>query len=171
MTTLTSLAVHRCCTDLSWRPLHLAHLFDPAWLSLLQQNLPSTTVRNGRWTEMMASQAQYRCAYFGISLPPSRFRDWVRFRVHIFLQNESCPRWLIWSYLWARQTHMIRRLLFTPFIILKASRRTARFLQPQRSMSNFAAIADELKFDIVSKTHALENAAKRKEIERTFICM
>ncbi|KAF8203279.1 pyridoxal phosphate-dependent transferase [Pholiota molesta] len=34
---------------------------------------------------------------------------------------------------------------------------------------SFSAIADSLKFDIVSQTHALENAAKRKEISRTFI--
>ncbi|KAF9480456.1 hypothetical protein BDN70DRAFT_979312 [Pholiota conissans] len=36
--------------------------------------------------------------------------------------------------------------------------------------SQFSAIADSVKFDIVSKTHALENAKKRKEISRTFIC-
>ncbi|KAF5324277.1 hypothetical protein D9619_011210 [Psilocybe cf. subviscida] len=36
-------------------------------------------------------------------------------------------------------------------------------------MSNFAAIADEIKLDILSKTHALDNAAKRKAIARTFI--
>ncbi|KAH9484847.1 putative low-specificity L-threonine aldolase [Psilocybe cubensis] len=36
-------------------------------------------------------------------------------------------------------------------------------------MSSFASIASQLKFDVVSKTHALDNANKRKEIARTFI--
>uniref|UniRef100_A0A8H7YAX0 Aromatic amino acid beta-eliminating lyase/threonine aldolase domain-containing protein n=1 Tax=Psilocybe cubensis TaxID=181762 RepID=A0A8H7YAX0_PSICU len=36
-------------------------------------------------------------------------------------------------------------------------------------MSSFASIADQLKFDVVSKTHALDNANKRKDIARTFI--
>lgn len=34
----------------------------------------------------------------------------------------------------------------------------------------FSSIADTVKFDILSETHALENAKKRKEISRTFIC-
>ncbi|KAF9042107.1 threonine aldolase [Panaeolus papilionaceus] len=36
--------------------------------------------------------------------------------------------------------------------------------------SAFASIANEVAFDIVSATHAEVNAAKRKEISRTFIC-
>ncbi|CAA7264709.1 unnamed protein product [Cyclocybe aegerita] len=37
------------------------------------------------------------------------------------------------------------------------------------STTNFSAIADQVKLDILSKTHALENAAKRKEIARNFV--
>ncbi|PPQ67011.1 hypothetical protein CVT24_011305 [Panaeolus cyanescens] len=37
--------------------------------------------------------------------------------------------------------------------------------------SAFANIAKEVSIDLVSVTHAEENAAKRKEISRTFICM
>jgi hypothetical protein len=49
-------------------------------------------------------------------------------------------------------------------ILFSTSRRT------MATSDSFSAIADSLKFDIVSQTHALENAAKRKEISRTFIC-
>jgi threonine aldolase len=37
------------------------------------------------------------------------------------------------------------------------------------SDSSFASIADQVKLDIISKTQALDNASKRKEISRTFI--
>ena len=36
--------------------------------------------------------------------------------------------------------------------------------------ANLSAVIDQVKFDLVSKTHAADNAAKRKEIARTFIC-
>ncbi|KAJ7275266.1 pyridoxal phosphate-dependent transferase [Mycena haematopus] len=36
-------------------------------------------------------------------------------------------------------------------------------------MNSFATIAQQIKFDILSKTHVEDNAAKRKEIARTFI--
>lgn len=32
-------------------------------------------------------------------------------------------------------------------------------------------IIDQVKVDILSKTQALDNASKKKEIARTFICM
>ncbi|PPQ76180.1 hypothetical protein CVT26_009357 [Gymnopilus dilepis] len=35
--------------------------------------------------------------------------------------------------------------------------------------TSFTSIADQIKLDLISKTHALENANKRKEISRTFI--
>ncbi|KDR84770.1 hypothetical protein GALMADRAFT_233107 [Galerina marginata CBS 339.88] len=35
--------------------------------------------------------------------------------------------------------------------------------------TSFSSIADQIKLDIISKTHALDNASKRKEISRTFI--
>ena len=35
---------------------------------------------------------------------------------------------------------------------------------------NFASIADQVKLDILPKDYATVNAAKRKEIARTFIC-
>ncbi|KAJ7786076.1 pyridoxal phosphate-dependent transferase [Mycena metata] len=37
-------------------------------------------------------------------------------------------------------------------------------------MASFASIANQVKLDILSKTHVDDNAAKRKEIARTFIC-
>jgi fructose-1,6-bisphosphatase len=37
-------------------------------------------------------------------------------------------------------------------------------------MAAFSTVAQQVKLDILSKTHALDNAAKRKEISRTFIC-
>ncbi|RDB29659.1 putative low-specificity L-threonine aldolase [Hypsizygus marmoreus] len=50
---------------------------------------------------------------------------------------------------------------------------TSRLLTPSffhRTMSsNIKAIADQVKFDILSQNHVLENAAKAKEIARTFI--
>ncbi len=63
---------------------------------------------------------------------------------------------------------MIRRFL------LKVPPTTRRFL-PTASVHTmtstaFSSIADTVKFDILSETHALENAKKRKEIARTFIC-
>jgi hypothetical protein len=50
-----------------------------------------------------------------------------------------------------------------------------RYLQilpgpPIRKMTSFATIAQQIKLDILSKTHVEDNAAKRKEISRTFIC-
>jgi hypothetical protein len=36
--------------------------------------------------------------------------------------------------------------------------------------ASLSAVIDQVKFDLISKTQAAENAAKRKEIARTFIC-
>lgn len=36
--------------------------------------------------------------------------------------------------------------------------------------ASLAAVIDQVKFDLISKTQAADNAAKRKEIARTFIC-
>ena len=38
------------------------------------------------------------------------------------------------------------------------------------STSTFSSIAEQVKLDLLSKTHALDNAAKRKEIARNFVC-
>lgn len=40
-----------------------------------------------------------------------------------------------------------------------------------RSNSSIASILDEVKIDLISENYAVENAAKRKEISRTFVCM
>ena len=38
------------------------------------------------------------------------------------------------------------------------------------STATIAAIIDQVKLDVLSKTQATDNANKRKEISRTFIC-
>ncbi|KAJ7900110.1 pyridoxal phosphate-dependent transferase [Mycena olivaceomarginata] len=42
-------------------------------------------------------------------------------------------------------------------------------VRPHCKMAAFSTVAQQVKLDILSKTHALDNAAKRKEISRTFI--
>ena len=36
--------------------------------------------------------------------------------------------------------------------------------------NQLASVLDELKLDLISQNHVIENASKRKEIARTFIC-
>ncbi|KAF8971563.1 pyridoxal phosphate-dependent transferase [Flammula alnicola] len=70
----------------------------------------------------------------------------------------------------SKNMHMIYRFFPSSFRCSLITRRS--FSAPSRrtmATSNFSAIADEVKFDIISKTHAVENATKRKEIARTFI--
>jgi hypothetical protein len=38
------------------------------------------------------------------------------------------------------------------------------------SLKDVAPILEEIKLDLISENHVEENAAKRKEISRTFIC-
>jgi len=38
------------------------------------------------------------------------------------------------------------------------------------STSTFSSVAEQVKLDLLSKTHALDNVAKRKEVARNFVC-
>lgn len=49
-------------------------------------------------------------------------------------------------------------------------RRTAIYHTRTMSTATIAAIIDQVKIDILSKTQTVDNALKRKEISRTFIC-
>lgn len=61
--------------------------------------------------------------------------------------------------------HQLSRRIQTVNVIFATSNSRIRAMS-----SAFASIANEVAFDIVSATHAEVNAAKRKEISRTFIC-
>lgn len=62
----------------------------------------------------------------------------------------------------------MQRLLYSS-VNLRKSRVTALLSSRHHKMA-FATIANDIKLDILSKTHVEDNVAKRKEISRTFIC-